>query len=275
MAIMFRIAPAVIFSIVFLFPAFGQSLGFSQWVEGLHSRARLISGGAYEDRLLAGIEMALDPGFKTYWRNPGESGLPPRFDWSGSENVAAIDIRWPAPSRTEDAADIAYVYNQGVVLPVLVKPEDPNKPVRLALSLDYGICKDICIPARASMSATLTREGPQRAALEEALAAVPRPQALGAKGDLSIVAVEPLGGDKPGFRAVVRAPAGHRPVLFAEGPDDWYLSTSPADDANRFTVTVEDKPKDASGPVPVRLTLVAGGQAIEAEVSLDGGNRPR
>lgn len=275
MTIMFRIVPAVVFSIVSLLPALGQSPGFSPWVEGLHSRARLISGGVSEDRLLAGIELALDPGFKTYWRNPGESGLPPRFDWSGSENVASLDIRWPAPSRSEDAGGVAHVYKQQVVLPVLVKPEDPARPVKLALSIDYGICRDICIPARAELATTLSREGPQRAAIEKALSAVPRPQSLGAKADLSVVAIEPVGGDKPAFRAEIRAPAGTRPVLFAEGPENWYLSTSPADGANRFTITVEDKPREAAGPVPVRLTLVAGERAIETEVSLDGGNPSR
>ena len=73
----------------------------------------------------------------------------------------------------------------------------------------------------------------------------------------------------------VRAPAGAKPALFAEGPENWYLSTSFPDDANRFTVRIEEKPKDASGPVALRLTLVAGGKAVETQVSLDANGQPR
>jgi DsbC/DsbD-like thiol-disulfide interchange protein len=87
--------------------------------------------------------------------------------------------------------------------------------------------------------------------------------------------VQPLTQDKLGLSVTIRAPAGTQPTLFAEGPEDWYVSTSPPDDTNRFTVSVEEKPKDASGPVPLRLTLVAGGKAIETEVSLDGSGQPR
>jgi DsbC/DsbD-like thiol-disulfide interchange protein len=275
MTTMFRIVPAVFFSILCLLPAFAQPQE-SPWVQGLHSRVRLISGGQDGDRQLAGIEIALDQGFKTYWRTPGESGLPPRFDWSGSENVSSAEILWPAPTRHEDAGGIAYVYARQVVLPVRVTPADPGKPVRLALSVDYGVCKDICIPAHADLTATLSADGPHRAALDKALAQVPRPQPLGAKAPLSIAILEsanPQG--KPGILVTVRAPDGTRPTLFAEGPENWYLSTSLPDDANRFTVTVEEKPKDAAGSVPVRLTLVSGEQAIETEVSLDGDRTPR
>jgi DsbC/DsbD-like thiol-disulfide interchange protein len=273
---MFHIVPAVFFSILCLLPAFAQPQDSPSWVQGLHSRARLISGGQEGDRQLAGIEIALDPGFKTYWRTPGESGLPPRFDWSGSENVSSAEVLWPAPARHEDAGGIAYVYSRQVVLPVRVTPTDPGKPVRLALSVDYGVCKDICIPAHADLAAALSADGPYRAAIDMALAQVPRPQALGAKAALSIVALEPANPQgKPGFLVTVQAPDGTRPSLFAEGPENWYLSTSLPDDANRFTVTVEEKPKDASGSVPIRLTVVSGEQAIETQVSLDGDGTPR
>jgi DsbC/DsbD-like thiol-disulfide interchange protein len=275
MAIMLRTASAVIFLILSIFSAFGQPLTSSRSGQGDHSRVRLISGGRHADQWLAGIEITLTDGFKTYWRNPGESGLPPRFDWSGSENVASTDVRWPAPSRHEDAAGVAFIYSKKVVLPVLVKAAEPDKPVKLAVSIDYGICKDICIPAHEELTATLSGEGPDRAAIEEALAKVPRPQALGAQADLSVLAVEPLTQDKPGLSVTIRAPEGSKPALFAEAPENWYVSTSLPDAGNRFTVTVDEKPKDASGPVPLRLTLTAGDKAVETEVSLDGNGQSR
>jgi DsbC/DsbD-like thiol-disulfide interchange protein len=275
MAFMFRAASVAIFLISSLTAIAAQPVKPSASAQGFHSRARLISGGQQGDVWLAGIEITLDQGFKTYWRNPGDSGLPPRFDWSASENVAGTEVRFPAPYRHEDAAGVAYVYGKKVVLPVLIKPKDKGKPVRLALSADYGVCKDICIPARADMILDLTADGPDRSAVEAALAKVPRPQALGAQADLSVLSVEPVTQDKPTFAVTVRVPEGAKPSLFAEGPENWYVSTSLPDDANRFTLVVEEKPKDASGPVPVRLTLVAGGKSVETQVSLDGTGQAR
>lgn len=275
MAIMFRTFSAAFFLILSVFSAVAQAPSASSGAKGFHSQVRLLSGGKQGDVWLAGIEFTLDQGFKTYWRNPGESGLPPRFDWSGSENAASTEIQWPAPKRHEDAAGVAYVYGRKVILPVLVKAENPDKPVKLALTVDYGICKDICIPANAELSLLLSDPGADRAAIEQAQARVPRPQPLAAPGDLALVAVAAKGeADKPTLEVTVRAPAGSAPSLFAEGPENWYLSTSLPDANNRFTVTVEERPKD-TGPIHLRLTLVAGDKAVETEVSLDGNGKPR
>jgi DsbC/DsbD-like thiol-disulfide interchange protein len=275
MAIMLRPFSAGIFLILSVVSALGQTLPRASSAQELHSHVRLLSGGPMGESWLAGIEIALDSGFKTYWRNPGDSGLPPRFDWTGSKNVAHIDIRWPAPSRHEDAAGVAHVYSHKVVLPVLVRVAEAGKPVELVLSVDYGICRDICIPAHAELSLALQGQGSDRAAIEAALAKVPRAQPLGEPAELSVLSAKALAGDKPGLTVAVRAPSGAKPALFAEGPENWYVSTSLPDGENRFTVTVDEKPKDASGPASLLLTLVAGDRAIETQVSLDGGGQPR
>jgi len=243
--------------------------------QGFHSQVRLLSGGRQGENWLAGIEITLDSGFKTYWRNPGESGLPPSFDWSASENVANVEVQWPAPKRHEDAAGIASVYSPEVILPVMVKPKDAERPVKLALTIDYGVCKDICIPAHAELNLPLSDPGSDRSDIQEAMAKVPRLQALGEQGDLTILSTEPKIGDQPALSVSVLAPAGSKPVLFAEAPENWYVSTSAAAPDDRFTVTIEEKPQDASGPVPLILTLVAGDKAIETRVSLDVGRQPR
>jgi DsbC/DsbD-like thiol-disulfide interchange protein len=254
----------------------GASPGASSWSQGFHSRVRLISGGEENGRLLAGIEIVLDKGFKTYWRTPGESGLPPRFDWTASANADAIEVRWPTPTRTEDAGGVAYGYGDRVVFPVLVTPADRTKPAKLNLGIEYGVCKEICIPAQASLDLTVSTDGSHNPAIGEALAAVPRPQPLGAAGPLSILSVEPVAGGGSAFAVEVRIPAGAKPSLFAEGPENWYLSTPAAiEPGNRFTVTIDERPKVESGPVALRFTLVAGDQAIETEVRLDADLQPR
>lgn len=266
MAIVSRIRVAVLAGLVL---AAGSALAesASRWQQGFHSKARLIAGGSD----LAGIEIVLDKDFKTYWRQAGESGLPPRFDWTGSDNLASADVAWPAPTRTEDAGGVAYSYKERVVFPVRIKPADPARPVRLKLTVEYGVCKDICIPAHAELTLALDKNGKNRPLIEEALARVPRLVPVGAEGPLAVLGVQPAPGDKPAYTVRVRAPADA--ALFAEGPENWYLSTSPLD-GDRFTVVVEEKPKDA-GAAPMRLTLAAGAQAIETEIQLDGSLRPR
>src|SRR5690349_10954009 len=78
----------------------------SNWDGQTHSAARLIAGAIGKDRdttfLRAGIEIKLDPGWQTYWRDPGDSGAPPTFDFSGSDNVKSIDVLWPAPEKFAD-----------------------------------------------------------------------------------------------------------------------------------------------------------------------------
>jgi len=258
----------------------------SGWVEGHRSRVRLIAGEATAQERWAGVEIALDPGFKTYWRNPGESGLPPSFDWSRSANVEAVELLWPAPARLEDGGGLSYGYAGGVVFPVRVTPRAPDKPVRLALTIDYGVCKDICIPAQADLSLDLAvgTESPSSAPIRQARARVPQAQPLGAAGDLSILSVTPVSdGGKQQIAVSVRAPARTTPHLFVEGPDDWFLAApeamAPAEGGDAgasgtFRVDV-DRPADAKGTVSLRLTLVAGDRAIETMTSLDASRLSR
>jgi DsbC/DsbD-like thiol-disulfide interchange protein len=116
-----------------------------------HSEARLLQG-EFADRIWsAGVEIELSEGWKTYWRMPGEAGIAPVFDWTGSDNVAEVELRWPAPGRYHDASGETIGYAQRVVFPISVRPLDPSQPVDLVLELSYAVCKDICIPARVEL----------------------------------------------------------------------------------------------------------------------------
>ncbi len=130
----------------------------SAWSEDFsHSQARLLHGEFTDGMWSAGVEIDLADGWKTYWRMPGEAGIAPLFDWSGSHNVAEIELRWPAPRRYHDASGETIGYAERVIFPITVRPENPEQPVNLALQLDYAVCKDICIPARVELSLVLDR----------------------------------------------------------------------------------------------------------------------
>lgn len=237
--------------------------GVSAWSDDHASRARLMAGAADGEARWAGLEIEMEAGYKTYWRHPGDSGIPAEFDWTGSRNVASVAIEWPAPGRFEDPFGAYYGYLDHVVLPLKVVPEDPSAPVTLSLSLFYGVCKEICIPATAEVSLTLPAEPTgANAAIARARAAVPVAQPMGEQpGPLAVLGVERAGPDALAVR--VRAPEGA--TLLAEGPDDgWFLAPAASqDDRGVFAVEIAHRPADAAGPIPIRLTLVSDDGAIE------------
>lgn len=104
---------------------------------------------------MAALRFDLAPGWKTYWRAPGETGLAPRFDWSGSENAAAVEPVWPRPRMLEANGVRTIGYGGSLVLPLAVVTADPGAPVALHGSLSIGVCEDICVPVEIGVSGVL------------------------------------------------------------------------------------------------------------------------
>ncbi|WP_339951353.1 protein-disulfide reductase DsbD domain-containing protein [uncultured Albimonas sp.] len=132
---------------------------------------------------IAGLTIEIDDGWKTYWRVPGDAGIPPEFDWSGSENVASVEVLWPRPVAFDLFGMTTLGYKREVTLPLKVTPVDPSRPATLRLSLAYGVCEDICMPEMAEVSLPLVPQAEGgRARIEQAMAALPEsPQASGAR----------------------------------------------------------------------------------------------
>jgi DsbC/DsbD-like thiol-disulfide interchange protein len=254
----------------------------SAWDGGPRAAMRLIAGGPTNVTpagvLRAGIEIRLGPGWKTYWRYPGDSGVPPRFRFDRSDNVATADVLFPAPHGFSDEEGNTIGYKNTVILPVHVVPRDPSKPVVLRLDLDYAICEKVCIPiddAKAELA--LPGDGGKDAALAASEARVPKAVALGEGDTLSIRAIRREdGGAKPRIVVDVAAPADARLELFAEGPTpDWALpipapvAGAPAG-LRRFAFDLDGLPPGASPKgAALRLTAVTDAAAIEVTTRLD------
>lgn len=104
----------------------------------------------------AGVQIKLDDGWWTYWRAPGESGMPPMFDWSGSENIDGDpETIWPVPLRAVAYGEKVNVYRKEVVFPIEFHADDPTKPVKLHLKITYGTCRNMCVPAWAEHELTV------------------------------------------------------------------------------------------------------------------------
>jgi DsbC/DsbD-like thiol-disulfide interchange protein len=118
---------------------------------------------------MAAIDLQLAPGWKTYWRSPGDAGIPPSFDWSGSDNVKSVRIHWPTPAVFHTNGMQTIGYHDRVILPVEVTPETPGLPIRLQLRMDLGVCDEICLPAALDLSTDLSAPGAPDASIRAAL----------------------------------------------------------------------------------------------------------
>jgi DsbC/DsbD-like thiol-disulfide interchange protein len=240
------------------------------WVEAGPARVRLLAAGAGD----AGVEIRLAHGWKTYWRYPGDAGIPPRFDWTGSDNLARVEVAWPAPERLPEQGGTSIGYRDGVVFPLRVYARDPREPVKLALKLDFAVCEKICIPADAKLAVTVPVAGESMSALDTAKARVPRSARVGDGGRLAVLSVKVERGSGPRAVIDVTVPAGDFD-LFAEGPtESWALPVperiSAASGGARFVLPLEGAPPGAD-PIPasLRLTLAADKDAIEVVAPLD------
>ncbi len=247
----------------------------SPWLNDGHSAVRLLAGSRSGQVLLGGIAFALQPGWKTYWRTPGDSGVPPRIDFSKSDNVDAVTILWPAPTSFDDGAGgHSLGYKTQVVLPLRIVSKAADKPVTLRASISYAVCEKLCVPVEAQ--AELAFNGvasTQDATLFAALDAVPKPAIIGDPNALTIRDVK-----RDGIARVivdVAAPDGVSANLFVEGPTpDWALPIPKLrDDAppglRRFAFDLDGMPPGAKPDgAALKFTLVGGDKAYEFNTNL-------
>jgi DsbC/DsbD-like thiol-disulfide interchange protein len=248
----------------------------SPWQRDAHSAVRLLAGSRSGAVLLGGIAIQLQPGWHTYWRTPGDSGVPPRFDFSKSDNVEAVTVLWPAPRKFDDGAGgTSLGYIKQIVLPLRIVAKNADKPVTLRASINYAVCEKLCIPVDASAelafaSVASTEDG----TLSEALNAVPKPASVGDPNPLTVLDVKRDG--KTNVLVDVTAPDTNDLSLFVEGPTpDWALPIPKLVDhgppgIKRFSFELDGLPPGVSADgAALKLTLVGGDRAYEFNVNLN------
>ncbi len=248
----------------------------SEWSAPSGTAVRLMAASVGET-LTGGVEIRLTPGWKTYWRYPGDAGVPPRFDWSGSTNVARVDMLWPAPVRFDEGGSLSIGYKKDVTLPFKVTPVNAGQPVELRLALDYAVCEKICQPATADVTLSVPAEGagPPSPALAEALAAVPRTAPLGAAAAPGIesATLETSGAERS-IRIFARVSDPQAADLFVEGPDDSWALPLPArsvepDGRAVFVLPVDGVPPGADiTTTALRFTLTDAKGAVDVTAPL-------
>ena len=256
-----------------------QAADASSWDADSRAGMRLIAGNpaqAADAPLRAGVELTLAPGWKTYWRYPGDSGVPPRFDFSKSENIEAVTVLWPAPTKFDDGAGgYSLGYHDQVVLPLRIVAKNADKPVTLRADINYAVCEKLCIPVEASAELAIASvASTEDSALFAALDTVPKPANVGDPNPLTIRDVKREG--KSTVLVDVAVPDTRAVDLFFEGPTpDWalpvpkLLERSPPG-VKRFAFELEGLPPGTNPEgAALKLTLVGGDRAYEFNINLN------
>ncbi len=242
----------------------------SSWNKAYKSRVRIISGAtdfSAKNGSYAGIQIQMSKGWKTYWRSPGDSGVPPSFDWSGSDNLKHISIEWPVPKKYKDQYSTSIGYKSEVILPLKITATDASKPVKMKLRLGYGICSDICVPVEKRLKLTIPpRQATQNLLLSHYRKMVPKPVASTGKvlNGFSFRKVSiNLKGKKPNIVVETSVPLDTKKAeLYVEASNGFYLPLTinerpSAGNQRRFIIdlTKSDPPKDLVGRT-LAFTLV-------------------
>jgi suppressor for copper-sensitivity B len=258
-------------------PAAAQEAAASPWVRNEHAALRLIAAATAAgsaDTVQVGLQFELRPGWKTYWRNPGDAGFPPHGDWSRSTNVADVRVAWPAPERFELLGFETFGYERQVVLPMTVRVAHPGQAVALRGSVDYLVCERICVPYTAELDLQLPAgtAGPSNFAhlINRYVS-----QAPSAGVGLTVEAAT-LRLDPPALAVrVASALPIARPDAIVEGAAGWSFTRPRVELASdRLSATLvlpaQGNGADARALVgqPLTITAIDDGRAVEAQLSV-------
>jgi DsbC/DsbD-like thiol-disulfide interchange protein len=220
---------------------------------------------------MAAIRVALAKGWKTYWRSPGDTGIPPRFDWSDSSNLAAVKFYWPRPRvfYTDGFRSIGY---KGVtIIPIELTPSTTaDSTIKLRAQMELGVCEDVCIPMTVTLDANLTASGQVDATINASLAKLPRTaEQAGVKS--AVCTLEPIA-DGLRLSARINLPKqGKDEVAIIELQDQtiWVASAKTSRRGRYLSATTELVPPSGA-PFPldrtgVRITVLAGDNAVDIQ----------
>jgi suppressor for copper-sensitivity B len=272
-----------VLGLFFATPAFGDSQdsraeAASDWRVSHSSNSRIVAGRtalAAKSDILLGLHIRLDEGWKTYWRSPGDAGVPPEFDWSGSDNVESVEILWPRAVPFDSFGFRTWGYISEVVLPLRVTVQDPARPLRMSLKVFYGVCKDICIPLDERFSLAVP-PGPavpssHAALIGQFVAAVPA--AVGENAPVTELQARWLSDNRLQIDAV-NGTGFQNPHLVIEGGNGVLFESAASQLAGdgrhaRFTVTTDGSfPRKERAKQRLTVTILDDGYAAEGIVFL-------
>lgn len=260
----------------------GARAAAGPWASTERVEARIVSaveGTGELQSLPLGLELKLRPGWKTYWRSPGDAGLPPQLDWSASQNVERAQILYPAPHRVTLLGLQTYGYADHVVLPLGVDAKEPGKPLDAKVAATVLVCEKICVPESFELALALpagpATPGPEAQLVNRFRSAVPGD---GAVSGLHIERVaEAAAGDLPALKVELSSTRPfEKPDVFVEAEPALTLAaptvTSDGDKASVLIPLVKPLPPGTRlAGRDLTLTAVDGDRSSERQLVVEPG----
>lgn len=232
--------------------------------------AELIDGWQQPDGTrVSAVRLTLAEGWKTYWRAPGDAGIPPNFKWNGSRNLAGVAVNWPTPEVFEQNGMRSVGYSRQVTLPLSIAAKRAGKPVQINLKMEIGVCKDICVPQTLSIKGTLDSVTPTPVP-EIAAAMAERPYSAKEVGAGGVTCALSPSEDGLNITAKLTLPSagGKEHVVIEAGrPDVWVSEATSKRSGNTITAQAEIIPNSAGGFAldrsAIRFTVLGTSHAVD------------
>ena len=217
----------------------------------------------------AAFDITLADGWKTYWRAPGDAGIPPIFDWSTSRNLKNVAVSFPVPTVFYENGMRSVGYDNGLILPLALNAKNSSEDIRLAGRMTIGVCLDICVPVELEfdtmLSSTSTTPMPAVVAAMENRPMTESEAGVGAI-DCEIIPID------DGLRLTALMdipPMSDEDVAVFElpRPEVWVSEASMTRRGNTLVASADLIPPDAQPFLlardDIRITILGGGQAID------------
>ncbi len=245
---------------IFLSSLLAFPLARKSFAAALPWTARFVRGEFDGEAYQAGLLIKLDPDWKTYWRNPGETGIPPQISAITSTNLENLTFSFPLPKRYSDDSGEAIGYHDEVLFPVLLKPQDFSKPIHVKLEAFFGVCQQVCTPAKIESELEFTPSSapqPDADLIASWQARVPKLGTIAKSITLS-------------EKSLVLDLTKPFTDIFVEGPDRYYFTKPDFDrEAGKAWINIKGL-KDSNDLKAIKLHITAddGGQGLEQAITL-------
>lgn len=241
----------------------------SNWYETDGVRLKLLTDdrASADGHLRAVLRVDLQPGWKTYWMDPGDAGVPPQIDPGKSQNITGATIQFPAPKRFDEGTTHWAGYSKPVDLPVTFTVADPEKFTAIDATVFIGVCQDVCIPVQTALSVTpdpQAENNPAGAAIAAAYSRLPAQ----ASAEIGVASFQ-LSGDQITAKVALPAFGATSADLFVVTPQGWVLGPPKPDEASGgYSIHVAGRPSGGERPKSLQYTLVAGDRAVTGNTDL-------
>ncbi|MEX0348816.1 MAG: protein-disulfide reductase DsbD domain-containing protein [Paracoccaceae bacterium] len=253
-----------------LFTALAATPALSQNMDDIAQLDVLDGGQTERGTYLGALRLTLADGWKTYWRAPGDAGIPPSFDWGPSRNLGGIEITWPSPEVQDQNGMRTIGYTEQLVLPIEISPRNANKPVRLRGSIDVGICKEVCLPATFDFDQKLDANAERNPAIAAAFAQ--RPYSSKEAGVTSVSCRLMPTGQGVRIKAQIAMPSagGTEVAVFEPGDPSIWAAPSETRRQGNTLISTSEFVAERGGPMAldrseIRITVLGSNHAVDIQ----------